>query len=147
MTGQVAIKKLNEKAIVPSYGTEYSAGADLYACMDSAVTIQPGEAYLVHTGLSMEIPEGYCGYLLPRSSTYKNFGIIATNSMGVIDHDYCGDDDIFGLAAYALKDTVIPKDSRLCQFCIYKKPEAVEFEEVETLGNKSRGGFGSTGTK
>lgn len=93
----------------------------------------------------MEIPEGYEAHVVPRSSTFKNWGIIQTNSIGIIDNSYCGDTDIWKYPVYATRDTEIRLNDRICQFRLVKNQDPVEFETVEHLGNKSRGGFGSTG--
>lgn len=95
----------------------------------------------------MELPEGYEAHVVPRSSTYKNFGVIQTNSMGVIDESYKGDDDFWLFPAYALRDTEIKKGDRICQFRIMKKMPTIELVEVDHLGNENRGGHGSTETK
>ena len=95
----------------------------------------------------IELPEGYEAHVVPRSSTFKKWGIIETNSMGIIDESYKGDNDQWFFPAYALRDTKIEKNDRICQFRIVKKMETVDFETVEVLGNKDRGGHGSTGTK
>lgn len=101
----------------------------------------------ISLGVSMELPEGYYAEILPRSSTCKKFGIISANSVGIIEHDYCGDNDIWGFPAVAVRPTIIPKGTRICQFRIVKQNEPVEFEPVELLGNPDRGGFGSTGDR
>lgn len=93
----------------------------------------------------MELPEGYEAYVVPRSSTFKNFGIIQTNHCGVIDESYKGDNDQWFFPAYALRDTKIKMNDRICQFRIQKKMPEIDFIEVKTLGNKDRGGHGSTG--
>lgn len=111
-----------------------------------ATQMSKGEYKLLPLGVSMELPKGYEAHIVPRSSTFKNFGIISVNSMGVIDNSYCGDHDVWGFPAVALRDTKIDKYERICQFRIVKKQEDVEFEEVEFLGNADRGGIGSTGT-
>jgi dUTP pyrophosphatase len=95
----------------------------------------------------MELPEGYEAHILPRSSTFKKFGIILSNSEGIIDNSFRGDNDIWGFPAIALRPTTIYRGDRICQFRIVKKQPQVEFEEVESLGNDNRGGFGSTGVK
>lgn len=102
---------------------------------------------LIPLGVAMELPEGYEAHVVPRSSTFKNFGIIETNSMGVIDESYKGDNDQWFFPAYALRDTKIEFGERICQFRIMEKMPEVEFVEVEHLGNENRGGHGSTGTK
>ena len=109
------------------------------------ITLKAGEFHLISLGVSIQVPEGYESILAPRSSTFKNFGIIQANSIGVIDESYCGDDDIWMFPAYALRDTKINKNDRICQFRIIKHQPEVEIETVETLGNENRQGFGSTG--
>lgn len=111
------------------------------------VELKKGEFKLIPLGIAMELPKGYEAHVVPRSSTFKNFGIIETNSMGVIDESYKGDSDYWFFPAYALRDTVINKNDRICQFRIMKKMPTVELVEVKQLGNKDRGGHGSTGTK
>ncbi|AOC91219.1 dUTP diphosphatase [Bacillus amyloliquefaciens] len=118
---------------------------DLRAAED--ITIKKDEFKLIPLGVAMELPEGYEAHVVPRSSTYKHFGIIQTNSMGVIDESYKGDNDFWFFPAYALRDTDISKGERICQFRIMKKMPQVELIEVDKLGNKDRGGLGSTGTK
>ena len=93
----------------------------------------------------MQLPEGYEANVVPRSSTYKNYGILQTNSYGVIDNSYCGDGDIWKFPAYATRDTVIYENDRICQFRINKIQPSIEFVEMEKLDNKNRDGFGSTG--
>lgn len=109
------------------------------------VELKAGEFKLIPLGVSIELPKGYEAHVVPRSSTFKNFGVIQTNHMGVIDCSYCGDNDIWRFPAYALRDTVIHKNDRICQFRIMENQPQIEFEEVETLGNADRGGIGSTG--
>ena len=93
----------------------------------------------------MKLPDGFEAHIVPRSSTFKNFGIIQTNSMGVIDETYCGDNDQWHMPVLAMRDTVIHVNDRICQFRIMEHQPALMFEEVEELGNRDRGGFGSTG--
>lgn len=109
------------------------------------IELKAGEFKLISLGVSMELPKGYEAHIVPRSSTFKNFRIIQTNHQGVIDENYCGDNDIWRYPVYALKDTVVKENDRICQFRIVEKMPSVTFEEVETLGNADRGGFGSTG--
>lgn len=118
---------------------------DLRAAED--VVLKKGEFKLISLGIAMELPEGYEAHVAPRSSTFKNFGIIQTNSFGVIDNSYCGDDDQWRFPAYALRDTEVHKNDRICQFRIMKNQPKIEFEEVEHLGSVHRGGFGSTGVQ
>lgn len=110
------------------------------------VELKAGEFKLIPLGVAMELPKGYEAHVVPRSSTYKNFGIIQTNHQAVIDGSYCGDNDQWFYPAYALRDTVINANDRICQFRIMKKQPEINFEEVEFLNNKNRGGIGSTGT-
>lgn len=107
--------------------------------------LKKGEFELIPLGIGMELPEGYEAHVVPRSSTYKNFKIIETNSMGIIDNSYCGDNDQWFFPAYALEDTIINKNDRICQFRIIEKQPKIEFEEVKELKNPDRGGHGSTG--
>ena len=111
------------------------------------VELKAGEFKLIPLGVAMQLPEGYEAHVVPRSSTYKNFGIIQTNHQAVIDESYCGDNDQWWYPAYALRDTVINVNDRICQFRIMKKQPIINFEEVEVLGNDDRGGIGSTGVK
>lgn len=109
------------------------------------VELKAGEFKLIPLGVAMELPKGYEAHVVPRSSTYKNFGIIQTNHQAVIDESYCGDNDEWFYPAYALHDTVINANDRICQFRIMKKQPEIVFEEVDFLNNKDRGGIGSTG--
>lgn len=117
---------------------------DLHTAEDAE--LNPLEFKIISLGISMELPEGYYAQVVPRSSTCKNFGVIMANSMGIIENSYCGDNDIWGFPAVAIRQTVIPKGTRICQFRLVKQSETVEFEQVESLGNADRGGFGSTGS-
>ena len=109
------------------------------------VELKAGEYKMIPLGVAMELPKGYEALMLPRSSTFKKYGVILANSMGVIDESYCGDSDEWNFLAYALRDTTIPKNERICQFRIMEHQPDVSMVEVETLGNKNRGGIGSTG--
>lgn len=109
------------------------------------VELKAGEFKLIKLGIGMILPEGYEAHVVPRSSTFKNFGIIQTNHCGIIDESYCGDNDQWRFPAYALRDTVINKNDRICQFRIIKKQPEISYEAVEHLADKDRGGFGSTG--
>lgn len=111
------------------------------------VTMKKGEFRLIPLGVAMQLPAGWEAHVLPRSSTFKNFGIIQANSMGVIDNSYCGDNDWWFYPAIALRDTVINKNDRICQFRIMENQPQIEFETVEALEGAGRGGFGSTGVK
>ena len=116
---------------------------DLRAAKD--VSLKAGESAFIPLGVGMELPKGYEAHVVPRSSTFKNFGIIQTNSMGVIDESYSGDEDEWKLPVYAMRDTEIKLNDRICQFRIMEHQPAFSFEEVEKLGDVNRGGFGSTG--
>lgn len=111
------------------------------------VHIKEGEFRLIPLGVAMKLPEGYEAHIVPRSSTFKNFGIIQTNHMGVVDESYCGDNDQWYMPAYALRDTVIEKGDRICQFRILEHQPRLAFREVDVLGGSDRGGIGSTGVK
>lgn len=113
----------------------------------SAETVQlkKGEFHLVPLGVGMKLPDGYEANIVPRSSTYKNFKVLQTNSFGVIDNSYSGDNDQWFYPVIAMEDTTINKNDRICQFRINKTQPMIEFEEVEHLDNVNRGGIGSTG--
>ena len=116
---------------------------DLRAAED--VTLQAGDFRYLRLGVGMILPAGYEAHVAPRSSTFKNFGVIVANSFGVIDNSYCGEEDEWRLPVLAMRDTVIRKNDRICQFRILEKQPELEFETVEHLRAESRGGFGSTG--
>lgn len=118
---------------------------DLCAAVD--VVMFDGESKIIPLGVAMEIPEGYEAHIAPRSSTFKEWGILETNGVGIVDNSYCGDNDQWGFPALATRFTTINKGDRICQFRIVEKQPKIEFEEVESLGNPDRGGFGSTGVK
>lgn len=109
------------------------------------VKLSAGEFHLVPLGIAMQLPKGYEAHVVPRSSTFKNFGIIQTNSCGIIDETYCGDGDQWFMPVYALRDTEIHVNDRICQFRIFEHQPAIEFEETDHLEGQDRGGFGSTG--
>ena len=109
------------------------------------VEMKTGDYKLISLGVSMKLPDGYEAHIVPRSSTFKNFGVLQTNSYGVIDNSYSGTNDIWRFPALAMRDTVIHEGDRICQFRIEKKQPAVEFIEVDELDDTDRGGFGSTG--
>lgn len=110
------------------------------------VEMKAGDFKLIKLGVGMKLPDGYKANVYPRSSTYKNFGIILANSVGQIDNSYSGDNDEWRFPAIALRDTVIHKNDRICQFEIQKIQPEIEFVEVEHLDDVNRGGIGSTGT-
>lgn len=109
------------------------------------VVLKQGESRLIRLGIAVELPEGYEAHIVPRSSTFRNFGIIQTNHMGVVDHSYCGDEDEWKYPVLAMRDTVIHVNDRICQFRIMQNQPKLTFTEVEHLGGASRGGFGTTG--
>ena len=123
--------------------TEIGDWIDLRAAEDAE--LKAGEFRLISLGVSMKLPNGYEAHIVPRSSTFKNFGIIQTNHMGVIDNIYSGTNDIWKFPAYALRDTVIHKNDRICQFRIERKQPSIYFDEVDELDATDRGGFGATG--
>lgn len=116
---------------------------DLRAAED--VTMKAGDFKLISLGVSMKLPEGYEAHIVPRSSTYKNWGVIQANHMGVVDNSYCGDNDIWRFPAIAIRDAHIYKNERICQFRIVKKQPELEFKVVGKLDSTDRGGFGSSG--
>jgi dUTP pyrophosphatase len=126
-------------------GDNKSDWVDLRAA--ERVELKAGEFKLINLGVSMELPEGYEAHVAPRSSTFKNWGIIQTNGVGVVDESYCGNNDIWFMPVYATRDTIIEIDDRICQFRIMNKMKKVNFEEVYELTKKDRGGHGSSGKK
>ena len=109
------------------------------------VELKAGDFKLISLGVSMELPKGYEAHIVPRSSTFKTCGILQTNSIGIIDESCCGDNDIWKYPVYALRDTIIHKNDRICQFRIMEHQPTSKFDEVEHLGNANRKGIGSTG--
>lgn len=107
--------------------------------------IKAGEFKMIPLGVAMELPEGYEALVAPRSSTFKKYGIIMANSLGIIDESYKGDNDEWSFPAYAVRDTVVHKNERICQFRIIEHQPLIRLIEVERLGNPDRGGIGSTG--
>ena len=144
---KIRIKKLDERAVTPTYGSEYSAGADLYALIDGAVEILPHETVFIHTGISVEIPEGYCGLVFARSSMGAKRGLAPANKVGVIDADYRGE-VMVALHNHSEKPATVEQGERIAQLAIVPFLKA-EFEESDELSDTVRGagGFGSTGTK
>lgn len=140
---QIRIKYFTDKIDKLEYIAGKSDWIDLRASEE--VTLKAGEFKLIPLGVAMELPQGYEAHLVPRSSTFKNYGILQTNSCGIIDCTYCGDEDMWRMPVYATRDTVIHVNDRICQFRIVENQPKVVFDEVETLGNANRGGFGSTG--
>ena len=111
------------------------------------VDMDAGQFKIIPLGISMKLPEGYEAHVLPRSSTFKKWGILMTNSMGVIDESYCGEHDIWGFPALAMRTTTIFKGDRICQFRIVKKMPEVKFTEVDHMTDPDRNGFGSSGSR
>ncbi len=139
----IRIKYFTDKIEKLTYIDGKSDWIDLRAAED--VVLQKGEFKLIPLGVAMELPKGYEAHIVPRSSTFKNFGIIQTNHQGVVDSSYCGDNDQWYMPAYALRDTEIHVNDRICQFRIMKNQPAIVFDEVEYLDHEDRGGIGSTG--
>ena len=140
----IKIQYLNDEIERLRYIDGKSDWIDLRAA--ETVELKAGEFRLIHLGVAMKLPQGYEAHLVPRSSTFKNFGIIQTNHMGVIDESYCGSSDWWKMPVYAVRDTVINKGDRICQFRITEHQPQIVFEETE-LSDCNRGGFGSTGVK
>lgn len=140
---QIKIKYFTDKIDRLEYIDGKSDWIDLRAAEN--IELKAGDFKLIPLGIAMELPKGYEAHVVPRSSTFKNFGIIQTNSMGVIDESYCGDNDQWFFPAYALRDTEIHVGDRICQFRIVEHQPKIQFDEVLFLGNEDRGGHGSTG--
>lgn len=129
--------------IHPLEKTERGDWIDLRVAED--VEMKAGEFKIISLGVSMKLPEGYEAVIIPRSSTFKHWGVIQTNHFGLIDNSYCGDNDIWMFPALATRDVLIEKNSRICQFRIQKKMEDVTLTTVDRLEGVNRGGFGSSG--
>ncbi len=141
------IKKLTERAVTPTYGSEFSAGADLYSAEERDVTVAPGNAVLIHTGIAAEIPEGYVGLIFARSGLATKRGLAPSNKVGVIDADYRGE-IMVSLYNQSQVEQTVEVHERIAQMVIVPFLHA-EFEETDELSDTVRGsgGFGSTGTK
>ena len=141
---ELKIKKLDENAIIPTYGTEYSAGADLYALLDEDLEIKPGETVMIGTGLAMAIPTGYVGLIYARSSLGSKKGLAPANKVGVIDSDYRGEIKV-PLFNQSKETQIIAKNERIAQI-IFTPYLKVNFQETNELDdtNRGTGGFGST---
>ena len=147
------ILEMNKETIKIKYHTDeieklrYIDGKSDWIDLRSAedVELKAGEFKLISLGVSMELPKGYESHVVPRSSTFKTWGILQTNSIGIIDESYCGDNDIWKMPVYATRDTIIHKNDRICQFRIEKHQPTIKFEEVKHLEGEERGGFGSSG--
>ena len=147
MTTPVAVKKLRPNAKLPTYGSEFAAGADLYACLDAPVTIQPHETYLVPTGLSLELPVGWAGMVHARSGMATKRDLAPANKVGVIDCDYRGE-VMVSLHNHGSQPQTVEPGERIAQLVIMPYLTA-QFFEAEELSDTVRGdgGFGSTGFK
>ena len=144
---QVRIKKLNDRARIPTYGTEFSAGADLYNMEENDVTIKPHETVMIPLGFAIEIPAGYAGLVFARSGLASKRGVAPANKVGVIDSDYRGE-CMVALHNHTEKEVTVEGGERIAQLCIVPYLKA-EFEESAELSDTERGGggFGSTGKK
>ena len=142
---RIRIKYFTDKIDRLAYIDGKSDWIDLRASED--VEMKAGEYRLIPLGVAMKLPAGYEAHVVPRSSTFKNFGVIQANSMGIIDESYCGGSDQWYFPAYALRDTIIHVNDRICQFRIMEHQPAVVFEQVPELEDPDRGGLGSTGTR
>lgn len=141
----IKIKYLDDTIPKLDYIDGKSDWIDLRAAED--VELKQGEFKLINLGVAMELPDGYEAWVVPRSSTFKNYGIIQTNSKGIIDASFNGNEDYWRFPALATRDTKISKGDRICQFRIHENQPKITFDEVESLNNESRGGFGSTGVR
>ena len=139
----IQIKYFSDKIEKLTYIAGKSDWIDLRAAKE--MEIKAGEYAMIPLGVGMKLPEGYEAHIVPRSSTYKNYGLIQTNHMGVVDESYCGDNDQWHMPVYAFRDTVVHVNDRICQFRIMEHQPTIVFEEVERLEDTDRGGFGSTG--
>ena len=147
MSFSMNIKKLNENATIPTYGSEFAAGADLYACLEGDVTIEPAQTVLIHTGLAMEIPEGLVGLIYARSGLASKKGLAPANKVGVIDSDYRGE-IMVALHNHGDKPQTVSHGERIAQI-VFAPFYAADFKLVDELSDTVRGagGFGSTGNK
>lgn len=140
---KIKIKYFTDKIDKLTYIAGKSDWIDLRAA--ESIDMKAGEFKLIPLGVAMELPKGYEAHIVPRSSTFKNHGIIQTNHQGVVDCSYCGDNDQWFMPAYALRDTHIELNDRVCQFRIVENQPELVFDEVASLANEDRGGIGSTG--
>ncbi|WP_288618541.1 dUTP diphosphatase [Eubacterium ramulus] len=139
----IRIKYFTDKIDKLEYIDGKSDWIDLRA--SETVELKAGEFKLIPLGVAMELPKGYEAHVVPRSSTFKNYGLLQVNSCGIIDGSYCGDEDMWRMPVYATRDTVVNFNDRICQFRIMQNQPQIVFQEVNALGNSNRGGFGSTG--
>lgn len=142
---EIKIKYLNDEITRLEYIDGKSDWIDLRSAEE--VELKAGEFKLIHLGVAMQLPEGYEAHIVPRSSTFKKWGIIQTNHCGIVDNTYCGPNDWWRMPVFALRDTKIEVNDRICQFRIQKNQPTLVFNEVEEMEADNRGGFGSTGTK
>lgn len=142
-TKEIKIKYFSSEIEKLCYIDGKSDWIDLRSAAD--VELKAGEFQLIPLGVGMKLPEGYEAHVVPRSSTFKNFGIIQTNHMGVIDNTYCGDNDQWYMPVYAVRDTKISVNDRICQFRIMENQPRITFTQTDRLEENDRGGFGSTG--
>ena len=141
---EIKIKYLNDEITRLEYIDGKSDWIDLRAAEE--VELKAGEFKLIHLGVAMQLPEGYEAHIVPRSSTFKKWGIIQTNHCGIVDNTYCGPNDWWRMPVFALRDTKIEVNDRICQFRIQKNQPTLVFNKVEEMEADNRGGFGSTGT-
>ena len=139
----IRIKYFTDRIDKLEYIDGKSDSIDLRA--SETVELKAGEFKLIPLGVAMELPKGYEAHVVPRSSTFKNYGLLQVNSCGIIDGSYCGDEDMWRMPVYATRDTVVNFNDRICQFRIMQNQPQIVFQEVNALGNSNRGGFGSTG--
>jgi dUTP pyrophosphatase len=142
---KILIKYFSEEIEKLTYIEGKSDWIDLR--VSEEVELKKGDFKLIPLGVAMKLPDGYEAHLVPRSSTFKNFGLIQTNSMGVIDGSYCGDNDMWRMPVLATRDVVLHVNDRICQFRIVQNQPQIVFEQTEHLSDQDRGGFGSTGIK
>lgn len=140
---KLSIRYLSDSIEKLRYIDGKSDWIDLRAAED--IELKAGEFKLIPLGIAVKLPAGYEAHIVPRSSTFKNYGILQANHMGVVDESYCGDNDQWFFPALAMRDTVIHTNDRICQFRIMEHQPALEFVETEHLSDSDRGGFGSTG--
>lgn len=145
MTETIKVRYLSDKVGKLEYIGGKSDWIDLRAAED--VELKRGEFKLIPLGIAMQLPAGYEAHMIPRSSTYKNFGVIQANHMGMFDESYCGDNDQWYFPAIAMRDTIIYAGDRICQFRIMEHQPAITFEERDALEGEDRGGLGSTGVR
>lgn len=142
---KLKVRLLDPESVIPEYVDGKSDWIDLRCTEDLYLTT--GEFILIPLGIAMKIPKGYEAHIVPRSSTFKNYGILQTNGIGIIDETYSGDNDQWMMPVYATREIHIPKGSRICQFRIMEHQPKITFEQVDHLDVTNRGGFGSTGVK